>query len=150
MSARTDVSGIGLKIKLFATVAFPWGQDLTSFPADTDPMNLDDLNIANYEFGLNGDLIVWRTAQGFLMRFSLIPGCEEDKQMQLAADIDRVAKNKVSEMNTYVAVVYNEVTGEIVNTYTNGTLVSFTPYGAVTQGGKIRTTQYSIIFANRN
>ena len=53
-----DTSASGTKVTIIAVPSLPAGLTITEFPADTNPVDTDEQEIASYKMGANGDLIV--------------------------------------------------------------------------------------------
>ena len=57
-----DVSAMGLKVTIVAVPSYPVGFTVTQFADDGDSVNVPDMTIMQSGMGVNGDLVIWRTA----------------------------------------------------------------------------------------
>jgi hypothetical protein len=142
-----DVSGFGLVCSLIASNTFPNGLVITQFAADTDPLDLNTVDIADAEMGLNGDLITWAKAVRLNAILAVIPGSTDDQNLQILFDANRVAqgKNSVQDILT-ITVVYPD--GSQV-TLTGGKLLSGMPGRSVSSSGKQKTKVYGMAFQSK-
>src|SRR5574343_1608278 len=91
-----NISGFGLQIQVIASVTFPSGFTLTQFADDADPFDLPSIQIADKAMGLNGDLVVWSKANPIPVTVNVIPGSDDDKNLAILYDANRVGRGKVS------------------------------------------------------
>ena len=115
-----EISGTGLSILVIASNTYPVGVLLTGLPDDTDPLEFDDLTIAEYGMGLNGDLITWSSPQALPFKLSLIPNTPGEIAMAFLLEANRVAKGKRSARDV-ITIVVNYPNG------TKKTLKNFSP-----------------------
>jgi hypothetical protein len=142
-----DVSGFGLVANIIASNTFPAGLVITHFAADTDPLDMNSVVIADAEMGLNGDLITWAKAVRLNAIIAVIPGSIDDTNLQILFDANRVAqgKNSVQDQIT-LTVVYPDAT-QI--TLVNGKMLSGAPGRSVASGGKQKTKVYGFAFQDK-
>lgn len=143
-----DISATGLSIQVIASNTYPVGVLLTGLPDDTDPLNFDDLTIAEYGMGLNGDLIVWSSPQPLPFQLSLIPDTPGELAMAFLLEANRVAKGKRSARDE-ITIVVNYPNG-IKKTLKNGKIVSGPPSKGVASSGRIKTPTYGFVFENKS
>lgn len=143
-----DITGTGVVISLIASTTFPVGIPLTQFADDTDAIDMPSIQIADVAMGLNGDLIKWSKANPLPVVIALVPGSEDDVNMQILADANRVGQGKSS--------AYDDITLSIV--YPDGSITQFTGgaltdanFGkSVSSAGRIKTRVYSLKFEQKN
>ena len=139
-----DISAIGIKFFLKASITFPIGFEITEFPSDQDPLDASQVAIGEYSMGVNGDMIMIRKAQGLEISFSLIPGTEADLAMQIIANANRVAKNKQSHSDVLtLSVMYPDGTVKVL---TNGILLEAPFLTSVSSGGGFKMNTYRMAF----
>lgn len=144
----TDVSGFGLKVRLVASETFPSGFDITQFADDADPFDLPTMQIRDKAMGLNGDLVVWSKANPAVGSLSLIPGSEDDKNMAVLFEANRVGKGKQGARDLItLTVIYPD--GDTW-TGTEGALTDGMPGRGVSSAGRIKTKTYQFAFENLN
>lgn len=139
-----EISVLGTKAYLTADKTFPAGFEINKFPADSDGIDIQESQIANTEMGVNGDLIGWRTAVPQSLTLTVIPGSDEDKNLQILLDRNRAAKGRVfaQDIITLVVTLANGTT----HTFSNGLIISGELGYSITSQGKIRTKRYGFMF----
>lgn len=101
-----NIGGVGLSITVFASITFPQGFTLTEFSTEADPLEMPtDIEITNSQIGLNGDKAVWQVVPKISVGINLMPGTEGDKNMQILANTNRKAKNKVAPLDTITYII---------------------------------------------
>ena len=142
-----NTSGFGFLLNLQADITFPMGIIISQFPDDADPITAEPINIAESAMGLNGDLIVWQKAEPIKLSFSVIPGGDDDDNLAILADNNRVAKGKfpVQDSITIVKIFPNGNT----ETYANGILMSAPVGTGIASTGRLKTKTYSFAFEQK-
>ena len=142
-----DVSGTGIKVKIIALPTFPVGIDVSAFADDADPLDTPELQIAEWGMGVNGDLVIWRAPKAIPITLNVIPNTEEDQNLAILFDSNRVAKNKMSTKdNITMIVTYPDGT---VKTLANGAIVQAMPMNSIASNAKIKSKPYQFIFENK-
>ena len=142
-----DVSGFGLVVNLQASITFPLGLQVTQFAADTDPLDMAAVDIADTLMGINGDLILWRKAIPLPMALAVIPGSLDDQNLQILADANRVGINKPSAGDIIqAAVVYPD---KSTTQLTNGAIISAMFGRSVAGSGQQKTRVYTFKFESK-
>lgn len=139
-----NISGFGVIVTLIATTTFPVGFQVTQFADDSDPLDFAPVKIGDASMGLNGDLIKWAKAAPLPMVLNVIPGSDDDVNLSLLANANRVSQGK--------AVVDDTITATVV--YPDGRQVTLTggvmtdaPFGlSVSSAGRLKTRNYSFMF----
>lgn len=139
-----EISVLGAKAWLTADKTFPAGFAITKFPADSDAIDIAESQISNAEMGVNGDLITYRTAIAQNLTISVIPGSEEDKNLQILLDRNRAAKGRMYEQDNITLVV--TLNNGDTHTFSNGVIVSGELGYSLSSQGKIRTKRYGFMF----
>lgn len=139
-----EISVLGAKAWLTADKTFPAGFAITKFPADSDGIDIPEIQIGNAEMGVNGDLITYRTAVANTLTISVIPGSDEDKNLQILLDRNRVAKGRMYEQDNITLVV--TLNNGTTHTFSNGIIMSGELGYSLTSQGKIRTKRYGFMF----
>lgn len=143
----TNITGTGIFIYVTASQSFPSGFIVSQFTDDADPIDIEDLTIADAAMGLNGNLIVWSKAVPIKLSFNVIPDSDDDQNLEIIADNNRVGANKTS-------------VGDVINlvvTYPDGATTSYTsgimlvaPAGTgVASSGRMKTKKYSFAFEGK-
>lgn len=142
-----NVTGTGIKITLYSEPTLPQGITITTLPADTDPLDSPAAQIAEYQTGANGDLILYKHAVPIEVNFSTVPGSEEDKMLEILYDANRVAKNKMSYTDTITMVIQYPNDRTVV--LTNGFLVRGTAIIGIAGDGKQKTRNWGCVFESK-
>ena len=141
-----DVSGLGLRINVKASVTFPAGFVLSQFPDDSDPFDLPSVQLADKAMGMNGDLITWSKASPLLVNLSVIPASDDDINLSVLAEANRVGKGKRSARDTItITAVYPN--GKTI-TLTNGKLTDAPIGSGYSSAGRLKTKTYAFCFEN--
>ena len=142
-----DVSGTGLSIRVIASKTFPVGFVCTAFADDSDPLDFPEQTVTEYGMGLNGDLITWSTPKPLEVNISVIPGTDEENNLALLLEANRVAKNKRSARDTITFVAsYPDGTKK---TLRPGKITGGPTGNSVASGGRIKTPTYHFVFENK-
>jgi hypothetical protein len=91
-----DITGFGIVVNLVASSTFPTGITLTQFADDSDPVDLASVRIADVAMGANGDLLTWAKAIPLPAVLNVVAGSDDDINLQILADANRVAQGKAS------------------------------------------------------
>lgn len=144
----TNISGFGTVVNFIASNTFPVGLNVTQFADDVDPLDLASVRIADTAMGLNGDLIKWARAQTLPMVISVIAGSDDDVNLQILADANRVGQGKNSANDTIAAtVVYPD--GSFVN-LTGGAITDAQFGKGISSSGRLKTKVYAFSFQNKS
>lgn len=139
-----EISVLGAKAWLTADKTFPAGFAITKFPADSDGIDITEIQMGNAEIGVNGDMITWRTPVANTITISVIPGSDEDKNLQILLDRNRVAKGRMYEQDNITLVV--TLNNGTTHTFSNGIITTGELGYSLTSQGKIRTKRYGFMF----
>lgn len=141
-----NITGFGSKVQIVASVSFPAGFTVTQFAGDTDPFDLPSLQIADKEMGLNGDLATWAKAVPTDVSLSVYPGSEDDKNLSIIYEANRVGKGKNS-VNDVISMVIASPDGDVVRVV-NGVMTDAMPGFSVASEGRQKTKVYIFSFEN--
>ena len=140
-----DVSAVGLAIRLRASITFPMGISLTSFPEDGDNGISGNTDIADNASGLNGDLITWKKVNGIEYNINVIPNTVDENLMNKLMQANRTSKNRRGRRDIITITEINPTSGK-TRTFKNGVLKSG-PVGDQFGGdGRIKNKQYTFVF----
>lgn len=141
-----DVSGFGARVTVLADKTFPGGFNLSQFADDVDPFDIPSLQIAEKAMGANGDLITWGKASPVTIALAVIPGTEDDRNLQALYDANRIGKGKSSARDLVtITVVYPD--GRSL-TLTQGRLTDGPPGMGMASSGRLKTPTYQFAFEN--
>lgn len=143
-----DVSGFGLQIRLIASSTFPAGIALTAFADDADPLDMPDMTVAETGMGLNGDLLTWSKAAPAVVTLNLIPGSEDDVNLGVLLEANRVGRGKRSarDVITLTAIYPDGRT----KTLSPGVITVGRAADSVASAGRKKSKPYTFAFENLN
>ncbi|AYM89216.1 DUF3383 family protein [Serratia sp. 3ACOL1] len=90
--------------------------------------------------GLNGDLVHWSTAQPLVITLNVIPNSDDDKNLYVLAEANRVAKGKTSARDK-ITIALTYASGE-VRTLSNGVITDAILGNGVASAGRMKTKAY--------
>lgn len=142
-----NIGGFGLELTLFASITFPNGLTITQFADDADAFDTPALQVRDKAMGLNGDLVVWGKAQAIVVTINVIPGSDDDINLSVIGEANRVGKGKrsVQDILSCTLAYPNGQTED----FTAGTITDYTPASGVTSAGRMKTKQYQFAFENK-
>lgn len=143
----SNISGFGIVVNIIASATFPVGVPITQFADDADPLDFAPVNIADMAIGLNGDPIDWSKPTTFPMTLNVIPGSQDDINLGIIADANRVGQGKNSANDAISAtIVYPDGS---ITTLSAGKMIS-APFGrGVSSAGRQKTRTYSFTFGKK-
>ncbi len=141
-----DISAFGIRVQLVASVTFPAGITLTQFADDGDSLDVPQQQIADKAMGVNGDLITWAKANPLLVTINIIPGSDDDRNMSVLLEANRVARGKRGSRDviTLTAIYPDETT----QTWSLGRITDGIPGKALASSGRMKTKPYMFAFEN--
>lgn len=141
-----DISGNGLILTLRASHTFPVGFVVSQFADDADMLDVTEITVAESAMGANGDLVVWSKAVPINIKIGIIPGSEDDINLSILLENNRVGKGKRIQRDeiTMVGVYPN---GRMI-TLSKGILVSGPPFPGVASAGRMKSNSYAFTFEN--
>lgn len=142
-----NISGYGLRINLISIPTFPSGLSLTQFADDSDPFDLPSIQIADKRMGLNGELIVYATANPIVVSLGIIPNTPDDKNLGILFALNRPGKGKIVQVMDSITLTGIYPDGSSI-TLTNGVMTDGMPGQSVASGGAMKTKVYSFAFEN--
>lgn len=142
-----EISGFGVTATLIADKSFPTGFTITQFADDSDPLDMAAIQIAETAMGLNGDLLSWARATVIPAVIAVVPNSEDDLNLSILADLNRVGQGKVSVNDVItLALVYPD--GR--NITLSGGKLTMAPFGnSISSQGRIKTKVYTFAFQNK-
>lgn len=143
-----DISTFGARVRLVASSTFPAGITLTQFADDTDPFDIPSLQIADKGMGANGDMLVWSKANPILITLGMVPNSEDDRNLGILFNNNRVGRNKFSSRDTVtITVVYPD--GR-TSTFSLGAITDGMPGQSAGSAGRFKSKTYAFAFEGLN
>ena len=142
-----NISGQGLRVTLRASNTFPIGISLTQFADDADPLDTPSQQIADVGMGLNGDMVHWATTNAIRATLNMIPNSEDDRNLALLLEANRVGKGKRSARDIITMVIsYPDGSNTTLN---KGIITDGIPAKGVASVGRLKTRPYAFAFENK-
>lgn len=139
-----NVSATGIKMRLVASLTFPAGFDITQFADDGDPLNSENLTIAETAAALNGDLVAWGKPNVIPLTVAVLPDTDEDRNLSILWNVNRIGKNKVAVQDVITLVVtYPNGDQKILS---NGVMISGPALNSGSSEGRLKTKEYEFSF----
>jgi len=146
MADLLDISGFGGVVNLVASNTFPAGITITQFSNDADPFDTPSVKTADTAMGVNGDFMKWNKAVGLPMTLNVIPGSDDDQNLQILAEANRVAQGKLSASDVITAtIVYPDNSMRIL---IEGCITDASFGKSISGEGRIKTKEYKFMFAD--
>lgn len=139
-----NVSATGIKMRVVASLTFPAGFDITQFSDDGDPLNSENLAIAETAAALNGDLVAWSKPNVIPFTVSVLPDTDEDRNLSILWNVNRIGKNKVA-IQDIITIVITYPNGD-QKILSNGVMVSGPALNSGTADGRLKTKEYEFSF----
>lgn len=141
-----DISVFGLSANVVASTTFPNGVTVTSFADDGDPLDSPEIDIADMSMGPNGDTITWSRPQLIEISMNLIPQSDDDTNMTVLQDANRVAKGKTSAKDV-ISITWTYPDGSTV-TASGGKMVTAPVVQSGTSAGRMKSKRYAFKFGS--
>ncbi|OCJ20022.1 hypothetical protein [Serratia sp. 14-2641] len=142
-----DISGFGLIANVRASTTFPAGFNVTQFADDADPLDSPSQQLNDVGMGLNGDMVVWSVAQPLVITLNVIPNSDDDKNLYVLAEANRVGKGKTSARDK-ITIVFTYPDGT-VRTLSNGVITDAMLGNGVASAGRMKSKPYVFKFENQ-
>ena len=141
-----DASAMGLKVTLIAEPSYPAGIVITHFADDGDSINVPDMSIMQSGMGVNGDLVVWRTATPCEIDMNLIPVTDECLSVENLFKLNITQVNKVASKDL-ITMMITHPNGKI-DVLTNGYIIGGKPVQDYSANGRAKTRTFRFVFEN--
>jgi hypothetical protein len=142
-----DISGTGTVVVLNGSTTFPNGLTISQFADDSDPLDIPSLQIADTAMGLNGDLLFWSKANPITLTLSVVPESQDDINLQILGDANRVGAGKVSAKDQITAtIVLPNGTIIVLN---KGVLKNYMPGNSIASAQRLKTKSYVFEFESK-
>jgi len=139
-----DISGTGFSLTFKFSNTFPAGIQVTAFADDADPWDAPSLDIATPSMNVNGDLITFSSPQPLVRTINVIPGSEDDTNLSIAYEANRVGRGKRSARDI-VTVVATWPDGS-TETLSNGKMTTGMSGKSLASAGRIKSRSYGFAF----
>jgi hypothetical protein len=141
-----EIGGFGLVVSLRASTTFPAGMIVEQFADDADPFDFPDVQVADIAMGLNGDMLTWSKAIPLPVTLSVVPESDDDNNLSVLLQANRVGKNKQSARDI-ITLVGQYPSGYSV-TLTGGKITNGSLSNSISSAGRMKSKQYKFAFGN--
>lgn len=139
-----DISAFGIRVRVVASNTFPAGFTVTQFADDADSMTVEPQQIAETAMGVNGDLVAWSSANPLPLVLNVIPNSEDDKNLQVVLEANRVGRGKRSARDTItITAVYPDGS---VGTWAEGVITTGRVGNSIASAGRLQSKPYTFSF----
>lgn len=142
-----NAAGYGTIVSIRASNTFPNPIAITQFADDADPLDVASISVSEAAMGLNGDLVVWSKANPIKLTLNVLAGGEDDANLAILLDANRVSVNKLSSRD--VISLFVAYPNENSAQYVNGIISEGTPGQGVASSGRQKTKAYTFIFEDK-
>lgn len=139
-----EVSGTGFSLTVKASVTMPQGVQITAFADDADPWDAPSLDIATASMNVNGDLISFSSPQPLTRTLNVIPGSEDDVNLRIIYEANRVGKGKRSARDI-ITIVASWPDGS-TETLSNGKMTTGMSGKSLASAGRIKSSSFGFAF----
>lgn len=143
-----DISGFGSQLTIYASVTFPNGLVITEFADDADPVDAPAIQIRDKAMGLNGRLVTWGKAQPINLTINVLPQTEDDYNLQLIYDNNRVGRGK-RPVNDVINATLVYGNGDVKN-FEEGAPTDYIPATSISSSARLKSKPYSFTFEGEN
>lgn len=143
-----DISAVGFRINLVASNTFPQGFSITQFADDADPFDTPAVVVGDKKMALNGQMVRWSTANAIDLTLNVIPSSDDDDNLAILLEANRVGANKVSAQDVITMTgIYPD--GRTV-TYSPGCILSGPTASSIASAGRLKSKAYMFAFENKS
>lgn len=142
----TDISATGTKVFLSASNTFPAGIWITAFADDKDAVSVETQNVSDTAMGPNGDMVSWGTPNPVSLKLGVIAASEDNENLALLLNANRVAKNKAAAKDLITAVIHYPDGKKV--TCENGVIKDGPVMSTAASSARLNGNEYTFHFEN--
>ena len=139
-----NVSAQGLTLLIKASKTFPAGFQVTVFADDVDPLDIEDLNVAEAAMDMNGNMRTWFTPQPQPLSVVVLPGSEEDENLTVLLEANTPSKGRMPA-NDEITIVGMYGNGKRV-TAREGVILGGSRGLSIASAGRMKSKTYNFAF----
>ncbi|MDR2093027.1 MAG: hypothetical protein LBP58_06910 [Azoarcus sp.] len=143
-----DISGFGLELTLTASNTFPSGIQITQFADDADPFDSPSIQIMDKGMGLNGDMVVWSVATPTTITLSVIPGSDDDRNLEILFENNRVNRGAAFSRDM-IDITARYPDGRIISLQ-SGAITDGIPVNSAASAGRLKSKTYAFVFESNS
>lgn len=151
-----DVSGVFPKV-MIASTGIPPLINITNFADDSNPIDVDQIEVTGHGINVNGVLVTWEKPTAYIVSVSVLAGTEEATSLTtlLESSHARAGANfalaptvtltkKIGKRN-----MLGIITSDDGETYTNGRIVSGPAGTSIDSEGRKQSQTFTFVFENK-
>lgn len=139
-----DVSAIGLSVSIKASNTFPGGFQCSVFADDADPVDFPAAVLAELGMDVNGTLVSWSAPAPQSVTLSVLPGTDEDDNLQVLLQANRAAKGRTSARDIVTfTVMYGDGSS---TTCREGRILGGPAAKSASNAGRLKSHEYQFAF----
>jgi len=150
-----DVSGVFPKVTIVSS-GIPPLINLTKFADDTNPIDVEHIEVTGHGINVNGELVTWEKPAAYIVSVSVLCGTEDDQNLRLLLEESHARAGGTFALAPTCTLrkvigkrnILGIVTADDAETYVNGKIVNGRPGAALDSEGKKLTNTYSFVFEN--
>lgn len=142
-----NVSAFGFETTIKASNTFPAGFTIRAWADDSDPFDSPSIQVADKTMNINGNMVHWSKANPIPINMALIPGSDDDINMSILLEANRVGNGKTSARD--IITVTNVYPDGTTVSYVRGIITDGVPSKGVSTAGRMKTKTYSFAFENK-
>ena len=123
---------------------FPVGILVSEFADDADPIDSQNIDIADSGIGVNGTLIKWTKTEVIPVTLNLLPNGDDDSNLKLLFDNNRFAEGRtVFDDEVTLTITYPDFK---TTTLVGGLCKNFSPVRGAASTGRLKSRPYLFNF----
>lgn len=139
-----DTSATGITAIVVASGTYPSGFPVSEWSGESDPLDVPEITIREYQSGCNGDLESWKKVNPIQVKLSVIANTPSDTYLTFLFNSNKPAKNRKTS-NDKITITFTYPDGE-VKTCINGFIDTGTPIKSVASSGKLKARTFGFTF----
>jgi hypothetical protein len=139
-----NISAYGSQFVLRASTTFPIGLPISQLADDTDPFDIPEITLADKSKGVNGDLIIWATANPIEITLAVIPGSADDQNLSILAQANNPASGGTLANDVITLTGIYPDNSTIV--CSKGGITAATVGKSIASAGRMKTKVYKFAF----
>ena len=139
-----NIGGFGTSLRLIASVTFPAGITITQFADDSDPLDIQSIQVADTAMDVNGTLYGWSKANPPKVTLGVNPNTDDDINLSILLEANRPAngKNPANDKITISCIYPDGSTA----TLSDGFITDGMPANSIASAGRLKSKAYSFAF----
>ena len=139
-----NIAGFGTSIVLVASGTYPVGFAIEALADDSDPIEIEDIEIAEEVMGVNGQTASFSKPAIIPVSISVLPTAISQQALNILFQANLVGANKsVNDDVITLTIVYPGGHGVV---FTDGRMIGGPPASSLASAGRLKTMTYKFSF----